>query len=360
VLEVRIKKRYVGFLLDVELSTKNEILTVLGPSGSGKTMTLKCIAGLIHPDEGYIRLGNRVLFDSEKRISLPPRQRKIGFVFQNYALFPHMTVNENIAFGIQNRKREDTVKGITGLLEKMHIRELGHRYPAQLSSGQQQRVAIARALFHEPEILLLDEPFSALDSHRKEDLELELLNLQKTYEGDMVFVTHDVAQGYKLGSRIAVFESGSIVQCDAKQKVIDSPVNRTVARLTGVKNLIEGDVVSIDTENTLIAVPGLEQPATVKTKGDNRVFINQHVIIGIRPENIRLAVSHGDNVISTVITNIVEGVAGTDCYLKVNNKDNTGFNIVMHLSKSEAAGMSEGQTLFVSLPPDRLTIIKDQ
>jgi molybdate transport system ATP-binding protein len=359
VLEVRIKKKFTGFNLDVELSAKKEILTVLGPSGSGKTMTLKCIAGLIRPDEGYIRLGDRVLFDSEKRINLPPRQRKVGFVFQDYALFPHMTVNNNITFGLQIRKREETIKRITGLLEKMHIRELGHRYPAQLSSGQQQRVAIARALFHEPEILLLDEPFSALDTHRKEDLELELLNLHKTYEGDMVFVTHDVAQGYKLGSRIAVFESGSIVQCDTKQKVIESPVNCTVARLTGVKNLIEGDVVSKDTEYTLIAVPGLEQPVKVISTGDDQVFVNQHVTIGIRPENIYPAKGPVGNMISTVITNVVEGVAGTDCYLKVNSKNSPGFDIEMHLSKSEAAGMSEGQTLVVFLPPGRLTIIKN-
>ncbi len=173
VLEVRIKKKFPGFLLDVELSTQKEILTVFGPSGSGKTMTLKCIAGLIRPDEGYIRLNKRVLFDSDKRIDLPPRQRKIGFVFQNYALFPHMTVNDNIAFGLHRQSRDDTTNEITTLLEKMHIRELGRRYPTQLSSGQQQRVAIARAMFHSPEILLLDEPCSALAASRPDGRELE-------------------------------------------------------------------------------------------------------------------------------------------------------------------------------------------
>ena len=357
-LEVKIKKKFIGFNLDVEFSAKKEILTVLGPSGSGKTMTLKCIAGLVRPDEGFIRLNGRELYDSKKHINIPPRQRKVGFVFQNYALFPHMTVNDNIGFGLNDRTREETKNAINILLEKMHIRDLGHRYPAQLSSGQQQRVAIARTLFHDPEILLLDEPFSALDTHRKEGLELELINLQKTYEGDMVFVTHDVAQGYKLGSRIAVFESGSIVQCDAKQKVIVSPVNRTVARLIGVKNLIEGNIIRKDTENTWVEIPGLNQPVRVFSPGDSRFIINQHVTIGVRPEYILPVSNSGENVLSTVITNIVEGVSGTDCYIKVSNSRKE-FDIEMHLLKSDVAGMSEGQKLFVHLPPDRVTMIKD-
>ncbi len=359
VLEVRIKKKFPGFFLDVELSTQKEILTVFGPSGSGKTMTLKCIAGLIRPDEGYIRLNNRVLFDADKRIDLPPRRRKIGFVFQNYALFPHMTVNDNIAFGLRRQSRDDTMDEITTLLEKMHIRELGRRYPAQLSSGQQQRVAIARALFHSPEILLLDEPFSALDAYRKEGLELELLNLQKTFDGDMVFVTHDVAQGYKIGSRIAVFDSGRIVQCDAKQRVIDAPVNCTVARLTGVKNLIDGTVAKIDTGNTWVIIAGLEEPLKISSTGSSRVVINQQVTIGIRPEYVNPVSSHGDNVVPTVITDIVEGVSGTDCYLRARNNYGTGPDIEIHVLKSVAAGMSEGQTLLVHLPPNRLTIIRN-
>jgi molybdate transport system ATP-binding protein len=180
-LEVAITRTLPEFRLDIKLSVNREILSVLGASGSGKTMTLLCIAGLLRPDQGFIRLNGRTLFSSESKIALPPQKRKIGFVFQNYALFPHLTVEENIAYGIGNLTKKEQAKKVAELLEIIHIPGLKKRYPAELSSGQQQRVALARAVAPEPEALLLDEPFSALDSFRRERLEFELLNLQKYY-----------------------------------------------------------------------------------------------------------------------------------------------------------------------------------
>jgi molybdate transport system ATP-binding protein len=183
-LEIRLKKSLPGFRLDVAFSVGSEVLAILGPSGSGKTMTLQCIAGLVCPDEGYIRLNNKVLLDSTAGVCLPPRMRKVGFVFQNYALFPHLTVKENVAFGIRNLHCPEGATRVAHWLEKMNISGLDNRYPRQLSAGQQQRVALARALAAEPEILLLDEPFSALDTQVKERLELELANLQSYYRGN--------------------------------------------------------------------------------------------------------------------------------------------------------------------------------
>ncbi len=222
-LEVKIRKSLPGFSLDVAFNADREILALTGPSGSGKTMTLLCIAGLIRPDEGYVRLNGKALWDSVRGLSLPPRQRKVGFVFQNYALFPHLTVYDNIAFGIRRLPRREVDERVSRLLAGMNIQGLGHRYPGQLSGGQQQRVAVARALAPEPEVLLMDEPFSALDAHVKECLEDELLALHNFYQGTVLFVTHDLAEGYRVSSRIAVYESGRILQCDSKQRVIAEP-----------------------------------------------------------------------------------------------------------------------------------------
>ena len=222
-LEVKIKKSFPGFSLDVAFSVDQEILAIVGPSGSGKTMTLLSIAGLIRPDEGHIRLNDQVLWDSARGISLLPQQRKVGFVFQNYALFPHLTVYDNIAFGIRHLPRRVVDERVSRMLDRMKIQGLGHRYPGQLSGGQQQRVAVGRALAPEPEVLLMDEPFSALDAQVKERLEGELLALQDFYRGTVLFVTHDLAEGYRVSSRMAVYESGRILQFDDKQKVIAAP-----------------------------------------------------------------------------------------------------------------------------------------
>jgi molybdate transport system ATP-binding protein len=256
-LEVDLKKSLPGFNLDVSFSINQEILAILGPSGSGKTMTMQCIAGLIQPDEGYIKLNDKVLLDSARGTRLKPKERRVGFVFQNYALFPHFNAEDNIAYGISHLTKNEVKIRVTELMDKMHITGLGHRYPRQLSAGQQQRVALARALAPEPEVLLLDEPFSALDSQVKERLELELMNLQNFYKGNILFVTHDLSEGYKLASKIAVYESGHIVQCDFKNRVIESPNNRTVARLTGVRNIMRGSIETISGSTVQVKVPEL-------------------------------------------------------------------------------------------------------
>ena len=187
-LKARIKRALPGFDLEVDFTLNRELLVVLGPSGSGKTMTLQCIAGLTRPDEGRIELNGQVLFDSASGINLPPQKRLVGFVFQNYALFPHMTVSENVAYSIRQLPASEVKEKVDRLLNIMNVSPLAGRYPKQLSAGQQQRVAIARALAPDPDVLLLDEPFSALDSQLKERLELELLELQSEYRGSMLLV----------------------------------------------------------------------------------------------------------------------------------------------------------------------------
>ncbi len=356
-LQVNIKKALPGFNLEVDFSVNQEILAILGPSGSGKTMTLKCIAGLIRPDEGHIELNGKVLFDSVARISLPTQERKVGFVFQNYALFPHLTVDENIAYGICHQSKYEVKTRVSQLLGMMGIEGLRQRYPGQLSSGQQQRAALARALSHNPEVLLLDEPFSALDSMRRERLEFELLALPRFFEGDMIFVTHDLAQGYKLGSRIGVYEAGHMVQCDSKQNVISSPTNRTVARLTGIKNLMQGYITGIKDSNVWVTVPEFGDPIRISNENGKNISMSQQVTIGIRPEYIRIIDHPAENTLLCTLNQVVEEVINIDYHFYANTDTGKGYSLEARLLKSEAQEISVSKSCYLYLPPERLTII---
>lgn len=356
-LEVRIKRKLPGFSLDVDFSANQEILAILGPSGSGKTMTLQCIAGLIRPDEGYIKLNDKVLLDSSKGINLPAQKRKVGFVFQNYALFPHLTVIQNISYGIRHLPASERKDRVSELLEKMNIQRLGDRYPRQLSAGQQQRVAVARALAPEPEVLLLDEPFSALDSLVKERLQLELQAVQHFYKGNMLFVTHDLTEGYKLSSKIAVFESGRIVQLDHKEKVISCPSNHTVARLVGFKNLLEGIVIDIGGPHVWIYVPELGDKARVSSLDNNHLRVGQKVTIGIRPENVQLKEQPGDNTFQCTVDRTVEGVTATNCFFHASNVKDSRHYIMAILSRTDSALIQEGRPNHLYLPPEHVVVI---
>jgi molybdate transport system ATP-binding protein len=313
-LEIRIKRALPGFDLDVNLAVNEEIISILGPSGSGKTMALFCIAGLIRPDEGLIKLNNRVLYSSKDQIFIAPRNRKIGFVFQNYALFPHLTVAENIAYGLSGQPAQTVTEKVTELLEVINIPALKDRYPVELSSGQQQRVALARALAPEPEALLLDEPFSALDTYRKERLEYELLSLYHYYRGDILFVTHDLDQGFKVGKKIAIFDNGKTVQCADKEQVICCPVNRTAARLAGFKNLVEGRVVGLSGDAATVFIPEFDQHLTVAAPTSMKLDTGQPVIIGIRPEHLAIVDQPTDNTIPCHLDKLVKGVTTLHSY----------------------------------------------
>lgn len=358
-LEVKIKKSLPGFNLDINFSIHQEILAILGPSGSGKTMTLQCIAGLLKPDKGYIKLNDKVLLDTGRKINMKPQFRRVGFVFQNYALFPHLNVHDNINYGIRHLPKSDITDRVSELLEKMHLANLGHRLPRELSAGQQQRVALARAIAPEPEVLLLDEPFSALDSQVKERLELELLNLQNFYKGNILFVTHDLTEGYKLASKIAVYESGCVVQCDYKKKVIESPANRTVARLTGVRNMMRGSIKTIKSSMVRVTVPELGGDISVQKDNIIKLTANQTVTIGIRPEYIHIVDKPGENTFRYKAERIVEGVSLINCFFYAVSEKARGHWVEVSLHKAHAPLIKEGHEYYVYLPPQHIIIIRD-
>lgn len=236
-LYVDIKKDLGGFRLSVKFEAKDGVMGILGPSGCGKSMTLRCIAGVERPDEGKIVLDGVTLFDSEQRINLKPQQRQVGYLFQNYALFPNMTVRQNILCGAKREKdkakREEL---LAHYIELMQLTGLEKHYPAQLSGGQQQRVALARILVNQPKLLMLDEPFSALDTHLREKLLVEMKGILERFGGVSIAVTHSRDEAYDLCGTIALMEDGHIHTLKPTKELFADPGTRAGASMTGCKN----------------------------------------------------------------------------------------------------------------------------
>ncbi|MBD2412791.1 molybdenum ABC transporter permease subunit [Nostoc calcicola FACHB-389] len=236
-LFVDIEKILPSFDLKVAFTTDEQPLGLLGGSGAGKSMILRCLAGIETPTRGRIVLNGRVLFDSEKGINVPSRDRRIGFLVQNYALFPHMSVAQNIAFGLPKGLSAGSIRvQVEELLLNMQLQGLGDRYPHQLSGGQQQRVALARALASQPEALLLDEPFSALDTHLRSQLEQQMTETLADYQGVALFVTHNMEEAYRLCPNLLVLEHGRAVHHGSKYDIFERPTTVGVAQITGCKN----------------------------------------------------------------------------------------------------------------------------
>lgn len=238
-IEVKIKKSFKDFELNEDFRTDKKSLGILGASGCGKSMMLKCIAGIETPDYGRIVLDGRVLFDSEKKINLSPQKRKIGFLFQNYALFPTMTVLKNVESGIEEKDRKKREQKARALIEQIGLKGLENRYPDQLSGGQQQRAALTRMLAAEPEMILLDEPFSALDAYLKDALLQEMKGILEHFQGHVMIVSHNREELYRLCGEMAVMDDGQILRIDTVKAVFDRPEFVQAARLTGCKNISE-------------------------------------------------------------------------------------------------------------------------
>jgi len=242
-LTVNIKKKLKEFDLEVDFELKKRRLGILGPSGCGKSMTLKSIAGIVNPDKGIISLTadeKTTYFDSDKKINLKPQKRNTGYLFQNYALFPNMTVEENIAIGVD---KNNTNKSVSEMIKRFHLEGLEKRYPRQLSGGQQQRVALARILAYSPDVILLDEPFSAMDTFLKEQLRLELANLLKDFDGFSVLVTHDRDEAFQFCDELLVLDEGKIIAKGNTHEIFENPGKVQVARLTGCKNISKVEVI---------------------------------------------------------------------------------------------------------------------
>jgi molybdate transport system ATP-binding protein len=293
-LHVKIKKRLQSFDLDIEFETNREIFAVLGSSGCGKSMTLKCIAGIVQPDEGIIELDGKVLFDSKRRINLSVQQRKVGYLFQSFALFKNMTVKKNISCMLSSSDKNKITKEY---INKFKLNGLAERYPYELSGGQQQRVALARIFASQPKLLMLDEPFSAMDSFLKWQLEQEMMELIDDYDGHVLFVSHDRGEIFRLCDRLVVMHEGKGQKPCTKEELFYQPKTLAATLLSGCKNISRARKVSTH------KIKALDWDVVLATNSVVEDTINY---VGIRAHHIQYASDNDENIISCRVQRIIE------------------------------------------------------
>lgn len=343
-LEVSIKKRCGAFTLNVNFAMDNNIMGVLGASGCGKSMTLKCIAGIETPDSGKIVLNKRTLFDSEKRINLSPQKRKIGYLFQNYALFPHMNIRENISMGIKQKEKTDI---INRYLDLFQLKSLEYLYPKNLSGGQQQRVALARIFASEPDILMLDEPFSALDDFLKWQLELELSKVLKSYNKDILFVSHNRDEIYRFCDDIVVLSEGNIVSHSTKYDLFKNPQTLEASKLSGCKN--HSEIERMDSRKIYAKDWNLSLTLNQDIP-DNIKFI------GIRAHEIVIAKKKEENTFSFKIEEIIENIF--TIVLMVRNQ-NARLPIRIEIAKEQWQSEKKlGEDILIRIDDEKLLFLK--
>jgi molybdate transport system ATP-binding protein len=315
--------------LKVEFScASGQLLALVGPSGAGKSTVLRCIAGLHKASQGSIRSNQRDWFNSDHKKNLTPQQRRVGFVFQNYALFPHLTVADNIQLACSDNTDKKLVED---LLSKVRLHGLGHRYPHQLSGGQQQRVALARALARNPEVLLLDEPFSAVDKVTRRKLYLELNSLRRELEMPIILVTHDLDEAAMLADTMVVIHHGQTLQQGTPSQLICQPNTVAVAKLVDVRNLFEGEIISeqdglkLQWNNKLLTLPvqkNIEQKMFKWTIPPSKVILHQRV----RPSR-----GEQENPVKGSIVDLLTLRGITTVLIAVNGAD----NVIIQMDVSE-------------------------
>lgn len=351
-LEVNIEKSMGNFKLKSSFKAEKGVLGILGPSGCGKSMTLKCISGLYVPDRGIIKLNDKILFSSESKINIPPRKRNIGYVFQNYALFPHLTVYKNIAYGIRGLESEERNKKVKQMIERMQLAGLENHYPSQLSGGQQQRTALARTLITEPDLLFLDEPLSALDSHVKYLLEKELVSIIKdNYDGIVLLVTHNVEEAYRICSSIMIMEKGQNLQAGNKNEIIDTPESLTAARITGCKNLLPVDVLRMeDGQYTLKS----NQLIFKSMKGNMEV--SEQMIAGIRSHHLILYPFYRE-LENTFKCEVIKEIEGVFSYTIIVNCMGCVLEVEVEKASYDSTVGVSGRRMKLHIPPDKVFLI---
>lgn len=233
---IEIERELEEFTIELQIKSSSRRIGILGASGCGKSMTLKMIAGIETPRRGLIQIGDKVLFDSENKINIRPQKRNAGYLFQNYALFPNMTVEQNIAVGLKGREQEKQ-KRVREMAERFGILGLEKRFPGELSGGQQQRTALARIMAYEPEVILLDEPYAALDMFLRDRLQQELLDMLKDYKGIVIMVSHNRDEIYRFSEELLVMEEGKAAVFGRSREIFSNPGKIAAARLTGCKNI---------------------------------------------------------------------------------------------------------------------------
>ncbi len=330
-----------------------EFFTFLGPSGCGKTTTLRIIAGFYYPTKGIVRFGDKDM------TRVPPEKRNTGMVFQNYALFPHMTVFENVAFGLRVRKvTSSSVKArVADVLRKVRLEQYAERQVSQLSGGQQQRVALARALVIEPEILLLDEPLSNLDAKLRDEMRSEILRLQKEYKITTVYVTHDQAEALSMSDRIAVFNFGVCHQVGTPSEIYNEPANDFVADFIGEINLLPAEVENVGEDRLTVSAKTAGAPLKLQVRNTPFHYKTKNkgsLALSIRPESIRILAGKEEraNVFPGKVSKVEFLGSLVQTVIEVQ-----GHQLQASLLNNVYSNLKVGDEVWVELPEDQIRLI---
>lgn len=341
---VDIEKRLGAFRLRAKFETQNHTLALLGASGCGKSVTLKCIAGVLRPDRGRIVLNDRVLFDSERRIDLPPQKRRVGYLFQQYALFPNMSTAQNIACAVRHLPKAERDARVREMISLFQLEGLETLRPYALSGGQQQRVALARIFASSPEALLLDEPFAALDSYLRWQLELSLMQTLEQYQGDTVFVSHSRDEVYRLCQSVCVLSNGLAEPQMPVKALMDAPKTRAAALLSGCKN------VSRAQKAGEYAVSCLDWGVTLRT---SQRVADDITFAGYRAHYFDLTNTLGENVIQCTVERVIDNIFSIIVMLK----PITGTALLRYELPAERWHAEVGETVFLHARPDCLLLL---
>ena len=337
-LEVDIRADLEGFRLEPSFRTQSSRLALFGASGSGKSLTLEAIAGLLKPRHGYIRVNGTALFDSEKTLDLKPQQRRIGYVAQGYHLFPHLTALQNVAYSFRDKRLGQ--EKASAWLGQMELAEFAPRYPHELSGGQQQRVALARALASEPRVLLLDEPFAALDDLVRATLRRRVSDLLSHLEVPLVLVTHDLSEATMLADTLAVYEAGRVVQLGSAAEVMHRPASPSVAKLVGMSNLL--DVQPLGGTRVQWGAEVLELSHAA-----------QPTLLGVRPERVRVVKDiaiegHAENTVVATLLSV--SLQGKDALLTCQVRGNSSLDALLPETEVSQLELRVGQEVGLHLP----------
>ncbi len=333
-----------GFTLDVAFEARQGVTVLFGASGAGKSLTLDAIAGFSKPDAGRVLLNDRILFDADARVDLPPRLRRCGYVLQQQALFPHMTLRENLVFAAQSLPRLARHRAVSDTLDRFELLSLAGRYPHELSGGQKQRGSIARSLIADPEVLLLDEPARGLDAQLRDDLHDALLSLRASLEIPLLLVTHDLSEAFALGDQLLLYDQGEIVQRGKPQDLLARPASPQAATLLGLTNQFDGEIRALDPgRNTgKLRAFGVDFASTYLPGR----FIGDRLQICISPAAIRPHAEPGDNRISAELQRC-SALAGF-VRLEFSN------GLVAHISSREYESAKHNEKWYLELPAGEL------
>lgn len=339
-LVCKIRKNFKNFKLDVDFAMDNESLGLLGASGSGKSLTLKAIGGFIKPDSGKIILNGRTLFDSERKINLRPQDRRVGYLFQDYALFPNFTVEENVRAGL--REKAD----ITDKLKEMHIYDIKDKLPAYISGGERQRTALCRILVNKPDILLLDEPFSALDEFLKNSIEAEVLNIIRKYDLKTILVSHNKDEVYRISHKIISISNGKSGEKKETKDFFESPTTLTEAKLIGINNFSDFEIVK---DEIFLKAWGIRLKTKTKTEANLCALRSRDIILSDRALN--------DNSMKIQDFRLIENI---DSFLVILNQDYKKYDdLRVEIDKKDYKKF-EGGPKYFAIDSRKLLFLKEE